>query len=211
MALDLPETTYALLGLLDKGPSSGYDLAAFADRTLGYFWPISRTLAYRELGRLESLGWVRSSPVAQDRLPDKRVWSTTEEGRRALAGWLAQPALVGGADRNGFLLKFFFGAPMPPEAMRALLDDYRESLEATRTDLAALIERLTGIPSAGMGRHAALHGLRTAEARLAWIGEVEAEVTESSEPPTADETDPHDGFGHRDAARPSNKGARDNT
>lgn len=190
---------------------SGYDLAAFADRTLGYFWPISRTLAYRELGRLEALGWVRSSPVDQERLPDKRVWSTTEEGRLALADWLAQPALVGGADRNGFLLKFFFGAPMPPEAMRALLDDYRESLEATRADLAALIERLARIPSARMGRHAALHGLRTAEARLAWIDQVEAEVTEPSVPPTADGTDPYDAFAHHDAASPSNKGARDST
>lgn len=201
MVPDLPETTYAVLGLLDKRALSGYDLAAFADRTLGYFWPISRTLAYRELGRLESLGWVRGAPVPQDRLPDKRVWSTTEEGRRALAGWLARPALAGGADRNGFLLKLFFGAPMSPEAMRALLDDYRESLEATHADLAALIERLTGIPNARMGRHAALHGLRTAEARLAWIDEVEAEVAEPSGP-TADETDPYGAFAHSDAASP---------
>jgi DNA-binding PadR family transcriptional regulator len=181
MMSDLPETTYAVLGLLDKTPSSGYDLAALADRSLDYFWPISRTLVYRELGRLESLGWVRSEPVPQDRLPDKSVWSTTEEGRRALAGWLAQPALTGSGNRNGFLLKFFLGARMSPKATRALLEDYRNSLEATRADLAALIERLAGKPRARLGRLSALHGLRTAEARLTWIDEVEAELTESSE------------------------------
>src|ERR1700694_1121022 len=104
MMSDLPETTYAVLGLVDMRPSSGYDLAALADRSLGYFWPISRTLVYRELGRLESLAWVRSEPVAQDRLPDKCVWSTTQQGRHSLADWLSQPALSGSGNRNGFLL-----------------------------------------------------------------------------------------------------------
>lgn len=200
VARDLPETTYAVLGLLDMKAASGYDLAAFADQALGRFWPISRTLVYRELGRLESLGWVESEPVAQDRLPDKRVWSSTEAGRGALTGWLVQPAVPGGADRNGFLVKFFFGDRIPPEAMRRLLDDYRETLEATRVDLAALIEHLGGVPDGRMGRRSALHGLRTAEARLAWIEEVEGEMAETSQLPPAEETDPHDSA-HHQAAR----------
>ncbi|MGI8416295.1 MAG: PadR family transcriptional regulator [Nakamurella sp.] len=199
MARDLPETTYAVLGLLDMKAASGYDLAAFADQALGRFWPISRTLVYRELGRLESLGWVESEPVAQDRLPDKRVRSSTEAGRGALSGWLARPAVPGGADRNGFLVKFFFGDRISPEAMRRLLDDYRETLEATRADLAALIEHLAGVPDGRQGRRAARHGLRTAEARLAWIDEVEAEMVETSQLPPAEDTDPRDSAHHRAA------------
>lgn len=213
MVADLPETTYAVLGLLDKRPASGYDLAAFADRSLGYFWPISRTLVYRELARLESLGWVRGEPVPQDRLPDKRVWSSTEDGRGALAGWLSQPAVVGGGDRNGFLVKFFFGARMSPEAMRTLLDDYRESLEATRADLAALVDHLDGIPGARMGRLSALHGIRTAEARLGWIDAVAAELAETSQPPqpppAGQGDDPNDEFAHDYAASPNHLEARD--
>lgn len=182
MVSTLPDTTYAVLGLLDKTTTSGspgtsgYDLAALAERSLGYFWPISRTLMYRELARLESLGWVGSEPVPQDRLPDKRIWSTSEAGRSALADWLTQPAVTPNRDRNGFLLKFFLGARMPPYALRALLVDYRESLQLTRDSLAAVADQLTGIATARMGRLAALHGLRTAEARLEWIEEVEAEL-----------------------------------
>lgn len=196
---DLPETTYAVLGLLDMKPASGYDLAAFAERTLGSFWPISRTLVYRELGRLESLGWVESEPVPQDRLPDKRVWSSTEGGRVALTGWLAQPAVPGGADRNGFLVKFFFGDRMSPESMRRLLDDYREILEATRADLTALIEHLAGVPDGRQGRRSARHGLRTAQARLEWIDEVEADMAETSQLPPAEETDLHNSAHHHGA------------
>ncbi len=191
MASDLPDTTFAVLGLLAKTASSGYDLAALADRSLGYFWPISRTLVYRELRRLESLGWICGEQVPQERLPDKRVWTTTPEGRHALAGWVAQPALAGGADRNGFLLKFFLGTRMPPKARLALLADYRQSLEATRAALAALIERLSGMPNARMGRLSALHGLRTAEARLLWIDEVEAQLAKPAEPQPDDNADPH--------------------
>ncbi len=209
VARDLPETTYAVLGLLDMKPASGYDLAAFADQSLGYFWPISRTLVYRELDRLESLGWIRGEPVPQQRLPDKRVWSTTEDGRGALAGWLAQPAVPTGADRNGFLVKFFFGDRMSPKTMRALLDDYRESLEATRAGLAALIEHLTGVPDGRMGRRSALHGLRTAEARLAWIEEIEAELAETSQLPPVEDTDRYGELELRDGANPSNREARD--
>lgn len=189
---DLPETTYAVLGLLSRSASSGYDLAALADRSLGYFWPISRTLVYRELGRLQSLGWARSAAVPQDRLPDKRVWSTTPEGDRALDSWLAQPAVTGSGNRNGFLLKFYLGARMPPAAMRELLEDYREALQTARTDLAALVERLSGIPGARLGRLSALHGLRTAEARLAWIDEIEAELPV----PAAGRTSPKRGAPH---------------
>lgn len=176
MRSELPETTYAVLGLIDKQPGSGYDVSALADRSLGYFWPISRTLVYRELARLERLGWVEAVAVVQDRLPDKRVWSATETGRGALDDWLATPPKDGSTFRSGFLLKFMFGAHMPADALAALLADYRASLHSTATDLTALVQRLKSSPGAQMGRLAALHGLRTAEARLAWLDEVEEEL-----------------------------------
>ena len=172
----MPETTFAVLGLIDKQPGSGYDVSALADRSLGYFWPISRTLVYRELARLERLGWAAAVEVAQDRLPDKRVWSATAAGREALADWLATPPKDGGTFRSGFLLKFMFGAHMPPAALASLLTDYRASLQSTVADLTALVQRLAHSPGAKMGRLAALHGLRTAEARLAWLDEVETQL-----------------------------------
>lgn len=177
MRPNVPDSTYAVLGLLDKQPASGYDLAALADRALGTFWPISRTLVYRELTRLEGLDWVAAHEVAQDRFPDKRVWSTTARGRHALAEWLITPAEAGSGLRNGVLLKFMFGARMPPASLASLLADYRESLQITATDLATLVERLQSSPGANMGRLAALHGLRTAQARLGWLDEVEAELS----------------------------------
>lgn len=172
----LPESTYAVLGLIDERPASGYDLASFADRALGYFWPVSRTLAYRELSRLEGLGWLEATNVTQLRYPDKRVWSITEAGRRAVAGWLSTPPEGGSTFRSAFLLKFMFAIRMQPHDLSRLLTDYRESLDTTVRDLAAIIDLLEDRPEARMGRLAALHGLRSAEARLGWLAEVEQEL-----------------------------------
>jgi DNA-binding PadR family transcriptional regulator len=72
--VDLPTTSYAVLGLLTFAPTSGYDLAIAADRSIANFWPISKSQVYSELRRLEKLGLVRSREVEQDKRPDKRVF-----------------------------------------------------------------------------------------------------------------------------------------
>ncbi|HEX8133452.1 MAG TPA: PadR family transcriptional regulator [Actinomycetes bacterium] len=47
-----------------------------------------RSLIYRELRRLEQLGYVAGSDVRQQRLPDKRIYRLTGPGRAALADWV---------------------------------------------------------------------------------------------------------------------------
>src|ERR671919_173238 len=119
MDVQLPPTSYAVLGLLSRrGPMSGYDLTAYADRSVAHFWPISRSLIYRESARLERLGLVRGSDVAQERLPDKRIYEVTEEGRRALDRWLGEASFEPDRGRSSFLLMFFFGERMRPSRVR---------------------------------------------------------------------------------------------
>ncbi|HEV8053543.1 MAG TPA: PadR family transcriptional regulator [Candidatus Limnocylindrales bacterium] len=173
---DLSGTSYAVLGILEKQPRSGYDLSAFADRTVAHFWPISRTLVYRELARLERLGLATGTPVAQERLPDKRVYTITAEGRAAFDGWLARPTFEEARFRSGFLLKLFFGLRVPAERVTQLLEDYRHSLQEEASSLRVISDRLAGDTAKRFGRLTALYGVRSAEARLAWLDEVEAEL-----------------------------------
>lgn len=175
----LPESTYAVLGLIDKRPgSSGYELAQIADQSFAYFWPVSRTLLYRELRRLEDLGWVSGTPVPQEKAPEKRTYTVTAAGRDELTTWLAQPWHPKTQMRSGFLLKFFFANRMPPHAVTALLHEYRRELEAQRDELAAVAERLADVSRARFARLAALHGLHTANARLAWVDDTLREIGE---------------------------------
>ena len=47
---------YAILGLLARGESSGYDLARAADRSIAYMWAPSRSQIYKVLPRLVAWG-----------------------------------------------------------------------------------------------------------------------------------------------------------
>ncbi|HEY6424282.1 MAG TPA: PadR family transcriptional regulator [Pseudonocardiaceae bacterium] len=177
MPVDPPETSYAVLGLVDKKPgASGHELARLAERSLAYFWPISRTLLYREIRRLEERGWVRGTEVRQERLPDRRSYTITAEGARVLSAWLERPGTGSNQFRSEFLLRFFFSASMSGEAMKELLADYRRALHTTVEELSAVADRLASVPGARTSRLAALHGVRTAQARLGWLDEVEAEL-----------------------------------
>lgn len=175
----LPDSAYAVLGLVDKLPrSSGYDLVAVAQQSLDRFWPISQTLLYRELQRLANLGWVNATRVAGRRLPSKTVYETTPVGQRVLADWLATPPAGVSRFRSGFLVRFFFSHRVPAERLRAMLGSYRDALQAERDELRALVDKLASRhePSARIGRLAALHGLKTAEARLDWVADTVDEL-----------------------------------
>jgi DNA-binding PadR family transcriptional regulator len=176
---ELPDTTYAVLGLIDKVPgASGYELVAVAGRSFAHFWPISQTLLYRELDRLTGLGWVAATRVEQLHAPSKWTYQTTAAGQTALAGWLARPTPATSSFRSGVLLRFFFSYRMHPDQVRSLLADYRSALQAQAEELAAIIDKLAAVstPTARAGRLTALHGLRTAEARLQWVEEIEAQL-----------------------------------
>jgi Virulence activator alpha C-term len=76
------------------------------------------------------------------------------------------------------LLRFFFAYRMDPHQVRSLLTAYRSALQAQHEEFMATMDKLAPVatPAARAGRLTALHGLRTAEARLQWIDEVEAQL-----------------------------------
>jgi DNA-binding PadR family transcriptional regulator len=181
MAAAYPESTYAVLGLVDKVPdSSGYELVSVADRSFAYFWPISHTLLYRELKRLTDLGWVVATRVEQVRAPVKWTYRTTRAGQKALVDWLAGPVPAKSTLRSGVLLRFFFAYRMSPSQVRALLEEYRRAIRSLHDEFERIAEKLEtiGTPQARAGRISALHGLRSAEASLTWADEVEALLQE---------------------------------
>jgi PadR family transcriptional regulator AphA len=182
LTTELPDTTYAVLGLIDKVPgASGYQLVAVAGRSFAHFWPISQTLLYRELDRLTGLGWVAATRVEQLHAPSKWTYHITAAGQQALADWLATstPA-TSSSFRSGVLLRFFFAYRMHPDQVRSLLADYRNALQAQAEEFAAIMDKLEAVATsaARAGRLTALHGLRTAEARLEWVEEAEAQLGE---------------------------------
>lgn len=175
---ELPTTSYALLGLLASGPMSGYDLRGAVSRSIANFWPIEKSQVYRELTRLEDLGFLEAVEVAQQGAPDKRVYALTREGEQVLDDWLAGPAYQRERVRNAFLVKLFFAWRMPPDRLEALVEQYRVDALSESDRLQALLDRLADVPAAAFGRATARFGLRHAEATLEWCDETRAALPE---------------------------------
>ena len=175
----LPESTYAVLGLVDKVPdSSGYDLAAVASVSLACFWPVSRTLLYRELERLTGLGWIGPSRVEQTHAPNKVTYRATAAGRAALTQWLRRPPETLGSTRSPVLLRLFFAHRMSNAAITSLLTDYRARLQTELDQLLILVEKLEVIatPAARSGRIVAQNGVATTRAQLEWALDAERQL-----------------------------------
>jgi DNA-binding PadR family transcriptional regulator len=102
----LTTTSFAILGLLAIRPWSTYELTRQMDRSLGRIWPRAQSKLYEEPKKLVELGLAEASTEPVGRRP-RTIYAITPAGRRALAGWLAEPG-DGPAIEFEQLLKIFF-------------------------------------------------------------------------------------------------------
>ncbi|WP_369132776.1 PadR family transcriptional regulator [Modestobacter sp. I12A-02662] len=86
----LTTTSFALLCLLGVRPWSTYELTRQMDRSLGRMWPRATSKLYEEPKKLARRGLARARSERVGRRV-RTVYSITDEGRRALADWLAVP------------------------------------------------------------------------------------------------------------------------
>jgi len=80
---------HALLVSLSERPAAGLDLARRFDRSIGFFWSATHQQIYKVLRRMETDGWVTAETQTQSGAPDKRVYTVTDIGHKALAEWIA--------------------------------------------------------------------------------------------------------------------------
>jgi DNA-binding PadR family transcriptional regulator len=168
----LSATTYVVLGLVSIRPMTGYDLAAYADRSIGNFFPLTRSHIYSELDRLGRLGLLEATEVEQENAPTKRVYEITPAGHDELRGWLDGPAVKEERSRSLFLVRIFFGDRLSPEQLADLLDGFESAAVLRRDHLAAMAEKLADRPGSVFRRSTALFGLHREQANLDWVAEV---------------------------------------
>jgi len=167
-------TELAVLGLLAwSGDSSGYELHKLAERSVGFIWAPARSQLYAVLKRLEAAGLVGGRHVEQADRPDKRLFSVTKAGRATLRDWLDRVEAIEPEDRDGLLLKLFFGAFGDPRAGRRQLLDYRERVEQRLGTYRDIERTFDDEPDAAAVRRlqSLRMGIALMEATLAWADE----------------------------------------
>jgi PadR family transcriptional regulator AphA len=117
---------YTLLGLLQYRPLTGYDLKQTMDKSTVHFWHAKLSQIYTTLKALEAEGWVKSTVKEQAERPDRRVYSITPAGRRALQQWLAEPDMELSPKKETLILKVFFAGQMERETLLTQLRLHRD-------------------------------------------------------------------------------------
>jgi PadR family transcriptional regulator AphA len=130
--MELSSTAYVILGLLRKGPKSGYEIKSAVDRSTRFFWAASYGQIYPELRRLAEAGLIEGKPTPQGERK-RTVYRLTAKGRRELRRWLDVAPEVFEL-RDEALLKLFFSGAKPDAA--------RKAIEARRAQHEEMLERL---------------------------------------------------------------------
>lgn len=82
---------HAILTALLERPSSGLELTRRFDKSIGYFWSATHQQIYRELGRLEREGLIRTLPCEKPTRGRRKEYEVLPAGRAELARWTAEP------------------------------------------------------------------------------------------------------------------------
>jgi DNA-binding PadR family transcriptional regulator len=153
----------ALLGLLEREPSHGYDLKRDYDAFFGRGKPLPFGQVYATLGRLARDGKVELDEVEAGAGPDRKRYSITPAGHLDLETWLGQPVAAEPHLQTVLFVKVVLAlmlgrsAEFYLDAQRAAhLQRMRELTELKRTG--TLVDTML-----------ADHGLFHLEADLRWI------------------------------------------
>ncbi|MGD8308720.1 MAG: PadR family transcriptional regulator [Chromatiales bacterium] len=127
------------LGALCLQDGTGYDIKKLFESAFSHFHSASYGSIYPALAQLEREGLVRHRSEPGARHPERKVYTATEEGRRAFVQALAHtPAME--QLRSDYLVTMFFAHLLPTDVLSAKLDeieaqyrgelDYLESVKA---------------------------------------------------------------------------------
>jgi PadR family transcriptional regulator, regulatory protein AphA len=128
------------LGILTRGDATGYEIKnLFQDDGYQYFVEASFGSIYPALNRLTEEGLVSVRAEAQEKRPDRKVYSITPAGRGAFIASLLKP-LPEDRHRSPFVFTMLFSDLLPQSHARTLLDTY---VAQTEIKLAQLSESNT--------------------------------------------------------------------
>jgi DNA-binding PadR family transcriptional regulator len=163
-----------LLGLLERGPSHGYDLKRDYDAYFGQGKPLRYSQVYSTLSRLARDGKAVAGPAEQGAGPERRRYVITAAGATDVRRWLAEP-VPPEPDLHSDLFAKVILALMLGRPADGYLDAQRAAHRRRMRELTEL--RREGEPLSAL---LADHALFRLEADLRWIDHAAARLDQVS-------------------------------
>lgn len=130
---------YAILGILNIAPGSGYDIKKYCDTVIANIWNENYGHIYPMLKSLEEDGLI--VPIQPSESERKNKFTITEKGRMELVDWLKEETLPQPV-RSEFMLKFLFSSTLPKEQVVPMLTNYRDSQKTKLAETQKMMEAL---------------------------------------------------------------------
>jgi len=131
---------HAVLASLLDGEASGYDLSKRMDISVANFWHVVPAQLYAELRRLEDENLIEGRDVAQERRPNKRVFSLTDAGRDELRSFIREEPRPPSA-KDELLVQVQAADIGDLEALAATIDQRRKTSEVRLAVFEALAKQ----------------------------------------------------------------------
>jgi DNA-binding PadR family transcriptional regulator len=154
---------YALLGLLEREPSHGYDLKRDYDTYFGRGKPLPFGQVYATLARLARDGKVIAGDAEPGAGPDRKRYVITEQGATEVETWLAEPVEPEPHLQTLLFVKVVLALILGRDAERYL--DTQRAAHLQRMRELTEVRRVGGVVDSLL----ADHGLFHLEADLRWI------------------------------------------
>ena len=129
---------YAVLGLLNAAPMTGYIIKKNFDYTIKKFWPVSYGGLYPALHKLTEEGYIQVHKQKTEGR-GKISYIITDEGKKALNEWLLSKT----SDiqcKDEYMLKIFISKDLTDEARIMIMKEYLYKKEEELKSILTLID-----------------------------------------------------------------------
>ncbi len=173
------KSKYAVLGILNISPGTGYDIKKYCDTVISGIWNENFGHIYPTLKILEQEGCIRK--MSEEMMPRKIKYEITDEGKYELMNWLHEETLAQPV-RSEFMLKFLFSNQLPVDQVIEMLNRYKKQQKEELHKYNSLEKELeAGIPEISTERARFLHatlrrGILTSCASIKWCEETILEL-----------------------------------
>ena len=167
---------YAILGLINRNPLTGYDITKEFNSGLVEFWYAKHSQIYPELKKLTDEDLISYETVIQGEKLEKKLYTITEKGNKCFQKWLAKDDPLEPTPKDIFRLKAYFCDEMDTNTLlrqfQSTFIKHSEKLEYLENHMAELLKSddISKVSSPRFGDYIILNGaIMREKTYIEWI------------------------------------------
>lgn len=176
---------YAILGLVNRNPLTGYDITKTFNEGLVEFWYAKHSQIYPELKKLTDEGLISYETVIQGEKLEKKLYTITEKGKKSLQKWLVKDEALEPTPKDIFRLKAYFCDEMDNTTLlkqfESALNKHSERLEYLESSMEELLKNkdVSKVSSPNFGDYIVLNGAIMREKNyIDWLNDCITKITQ---------------------------------